>query len=146
MGRTATHSESLFKGGEPRVNDLIMTTEYDRRHSVVVYEVPSLVIGEHIPAYFNQYGLILSATSDNLNGGQNFHIILDRLALVSITNSLDSCVRKMPVIRPVENQLVGSVVRLVISPLSVRSWVACGWKSRRFPTAGDPTPHSGRYR
>lgn len=46
---------------------------------VSVFKVPPQVLGEHLAVYLVQFGQILSVTSDDLNGGWSFEIMLDHL-------------------------------------------------------------------
>lgn len=62
---------------------------------VSVFKVPPQVLGKHLAVYLVQFGQILSVTSDNLNGGWSFEIMLDHTAFISVTNCLDVEVQKM---------------------------------------------------
>lgn len=92
---------------------LIIRTEYEaQRRLVTVLEVPSQVIEEHFAVYLFQYGQMLGATSNNLNG--SFDIMLGRLDFVSVPNCLDFVAVKCQSSWPAENQPVGSAERRVI--------------------------------
>lgn len=99
---------------------------------------PPLVVGEDLASYLVEFGQILNASPDNLNGRWSFNIMLDRKAFVPIPNYLDVEVRKLRSFCPAVNQHVGSVERLVPSPLPTKKSVdpihwkcfthrLCGW-------------------
>lgn len=58
-------------------DDLILRTKHEgrRRTIVSVYEAPPQFVGEHLTAYLAHFGQMLSASSDDLNGGWNFKIV-----------------------------------------------------------------------
>lgn len=63
-----------------------------------VFEVPPLGLGERLAAYLAGFGQILSASSNDLNWGWSFELMLGRKAFISVPNSLDVERQKMPII------------------------------------------------
>lgn len=91
---------------------------------------PSPVVGEDLAAYLVEFGQIRNASPDNLNGRWSFNIMLDRKAFVSVPNYVDVEVRKWRSLCPAVNQRVGSVEKLVPSPLPTKKSVdPIPWKA-----------------
>lgn len=75
------------------MKDLIIQTEHKGRQwtKVAVFEVAPRV-------YLSQYGQVLDTTSDFMNAGWSFNIMLDCEAFISVPNCLDVGGQKIPVI------------------------------------------------
>lgn len=54
-----------------------LPVEFLSQQNLSVYEVPAQVLGEHVSAYMAQFGKILGASSDNLNVGEEFRIMIN---------------------------------------------------------------------
>lgn len=65
---------------------------------ILVYEVPTQCLGEHLAAYLVKYGQILSATSDELAEIWCFDIMRDWKTFISVTKCLDLEGQAFPVI------------------------------------------------
>lgn len=60
-----------------------------RMHAYPIFDVSPQVLGENLVTYLIQYGQILNASSDDLNGVWSFEIILDHKAFIFVPNCLD---------------------------------------------------------
>lgn len=102
VGHTAALSWRLPWDGEARINNhkphLTDWVWGLKKDPITVFEVPPQVLGENLAAFFMHYGQILRATSNNLSGRWSFDIMLNWLAFISISNYLDFCSQKIPVI------------------------------------------------
>lgn len=121
-------------------NDYIIHTEYRGRcrTKVTLYEIPDCILGEHLGAYFMQYGQLVSVTPGYEMGEWGFELMSDRESFTSILNRLEIGGKNTPSSGRGGNQFVGSVAQLVTLPLPTK-------RISSFESRPSPTPSKGNY-
>lgn len=76
MGHIAAHICRLHKGCKlgtnKKISDYLNQVQKQAVDKVEIFEVPTLVTGEHLSTYLSHFRQILGATCDSLNGGMEF--------------------------------------------------------------------------